>query len=96
MARSGLPSRLKSPVVIESGLKPVFAAIAEVKPPAPLPVRTETLSEPWLAVARSVLPSPLKSPVLIERGCVPVLAAFTTEVNPPAPSPVRTETLFEP
>ena len=66
VARSVLSSPLKSPVVIGKGVTPVEAAIAEVNPPAPLPVSTETLFDWLLPVARSTLPSPLKSPVVIE------------------------------
>ena len=63
-ARSGLPSRLKSPTVSAIGL--VLPTPGEsprcVKPPIPLPSRIVTLLEFKFAVARSGLPSRLKSP----------------------------------
>src|SRR5437588_8550090 len=70
-ARSCLPSPLKSPTAIERGLLHTPKLVAALKLPAPLPNKTDMLSEFWLATAKSCLPSPLKSPTANERGAVP-------------------------
>src|SRR5205823_14657003 len=56
---------------IEAGQLPAPKLVAALKLPAPLPNKTDMLSEFWLATARSCLPSPLKSPTANERGAVP-------------------------
>src|SRR5438132_792765 len=62
MARSCLPSPLKSPTATSNELVPVTKLVGPLKLPAPLPNKIDTLLEPLLATARSCLPSPLKSP----------------------------------
>ena len=62
VARSRLPSLLKSATASERGSTPVAKVRAVWKVPSPLPSSTLTVPS-WLAVARSSLPSLLKSPV---------------------------------
>src|SRR5581483_285532 len=74
IARSMLPSPLKSPEVIDSGSVPTpnGLPIAGVKPPLPLPSRTVTLFADLSAMAKSGLPSLLKSATAIATGDDPV------------------------
>src|SRR5207237_1427237 len=65
-ARSGMPSRLKSPTATACGVPGCPKLIAVPRPPVPLPNSTDTLREPWLASATSRLPSLLKSPTATE------------------------------
>ena len=71
VARSCLPSPLKSPTATETGEVPTVKLVAVIKDPLPVPSRMDTLLEPRLAVARSLMPSPLKSPTAAETGEVP-------------------------
>jgi hypothetical protein len=73
-AISGFPSPLKSAVVIPVGrFPPEEKGLpgAGVKPPDPLPKKTDTVSEDWFVTARSGFPSPLKSAVVILKGPLP-------------------------
>ena len=75
-ARSGRPSRLKSPTAMETGSVPTLSGEvgAAVKFPVPSPSRIVTLLELMLATARSGRPSRLKSPTATPRGSVPTLS----------------------
>src|SRR5438552_1304091 len=68
VARSCLPSPLKSPTATEKGPKPAPKLVAALKLPAPSPNKIDTLFGVKLATARSCLPSPLKSPTAIDSG----------------------------
>jgi len=70
VARSGLPSRLKSPTAREDVEAPEAALCGFLKVPSPLPRRMFTVL-PELPVARSSRPSPLKSAVRTDAGTVP-------------------------
>src|SRR5271169_6275586 len=74
MARSGLPSPLKSPTATDEGPDPAWNGLpgAAAKPPDPFPSSTVTVPSP-LAMARSGLPSPLKSPTATDMGFVPTV-----------------------
>ena len=93
IARSGLPSPLKSPIETEAGFDPVanvvWAAYDGVVAPGTVVLRsTLTELELRLAIARSGLPSPLKSPIETEMGFEPVAnvvwAAYVGVVAPSA------------
>src|SRR5205085_2109509 len=73
VARSGVPSRLKSPTATDLGLLPVPTGEPQAceKPPAPSPSKIVTLLELMLETARSRLPSLLKSPTAVEEGLIP-------------------------
>jgi len=71
VARSLLPSLLKSPTAIELGPAPTGKLVGAPKLPVPVPSRIETLLEAPFAVARSLLPSLLKSPIVTEAEFVP-------------------------
>jgi len=95
MARSSMPSRLKSPIAIERGAVPAAKGLPgdAVNAPAPFPSRTVTCL-PAVAIARSGFPSPSKSPAA--RACTDVPKA----IGPPAaarnsrePSPSKTVTV---
>jgi hypothetical protein len=62
--------------------------------PVPVPMRTDTLLEPELAVARSCTPSPLKSPTATVIGICPTVK-FDAGPKLPVPVPMRTDRLFE-
>src|SRR6476661_3574618 len=77
VAKSGFPSLLKSPMLMEAGLVPVAKGtwVAKVGVAAPVAVvlsRSEEVLLPAFATAKSGLPSPLMSPMLMEAGLVPV------------------------
>src|SRR6476661_389361 len=77
VAKSGFPSLLKSPMLMEAGLVPVAKGtwVAKVGVAAPVAVvlsRMEAVLLPAFATAKSGLPSPLMSPMLMEAGLVPV------------------------
>src|ERR1700730_18266531 len=94
VARSCLPSPLKSPTATEKGTLPTPKFVAALKFPAPSPNRIETLFEPRLTTARSWLPSPLKSLTTTKKGTLPT-AKFPAALKLPAPSPNRIDTVFE-
>src|SRR5205823_4259837 len=98
-ARSGLPSRLKSPTTTESGRVPTPTGepAACEKPPNPFPSRIDTMFEAlWSATARSGLPSRLKSPTASDLRPPPTAKGEPEGCEkPPAPSPSRIVTLFE-
>src|SRR5437667_262180 len=97
-ARSGLPSRLKSPTATESGFVPAPKLVAAPKPPVPLPSSTDTSLEPRLATARSGLPSRLKSPTATETGFVPTPKLVSEKLSPAQEQRLvfrRTDTLLE-
>src|SRR6185436_307423 len=72
VARSGLPSRLKSPAATETAVPAPSGEVAGwLKLPVPSPSIIVTLLEPLLAVARSGLPSRLKSPTATDKGWLP-------------------------
>src|SRR5262245_10063895 len=89
-ARSGLPSRLKSPTATDCGHVPTPKLVAAPKPPVPLPSSTDTLAESTLAVTRSGLPSRLKSPTATDCGSAPT-AKLVAAPKPPVPLPNRIE-----
>ncbi len=66
VAKSDLPSPLKSPTVTGVGRFPTEKLVAVPKLPVPVPNSTETLLLDKFAVAKSDLPSPLKSPTVTE------------------------------
>src|SRR6266511_132184 len=70
-ARSGSPSRSRSPMATEAGRLPAPKFVAAPNDPAPFPSSTETLSENRFAVARSGSPSRFRSPMARERGPSP-------------------------
>src|SRR5580765_2541133 len=78
VARSCLPSPLKSPTATEKSGNPTKNAVAGPKLPVPSPNEIETVLELGPAVTRSCWPSPLKSPTATESAGLP---KFTT---PPA------------
>src|SRR5438552_3256434 len=67
VAKSSLPSELKSPTATEYGANvappPVLKLPPSVNVPSPLPRRMETCPQPASATAKSKMPSPLKSPL---------------------------------
>src|ERR1043165_2749221 len=91
MAKSCLPSLLKSPTTTEAP-GPTLISGALLKLPAPSPNRIETFVE--LLTAKSWLPSLLKSPIAMDRGELPTLTSVVP-LKLPAPSPNRTETVVE-
>ena len=74
IARSSLPSPLKSPITMPRGVVPITNGlpVTSVNAPAPLPSSTVTLLLSAFVTARSIAPSPLKSPATIFTGFVPV------------------------
>jgi len=56
----------ESLTVSDRGASPTAKLVAGLKPPAPFPNSTDTLSDPWFAAARSGLPSRLKSPTVTD------------------------------
>ncbi len=77
IAKSGLPSLLKSPVLTELGPLPVFkstlgAKVGVVAPVGVVLMRMEVVLLLELATATSGEPSPLKSPMLTDWGLDPV------------------------
>src|SRR5438105_4775751 len=66
VARSCLPSALKSPTATDTGPLPTGKLMAAPNVPVPVPSRIDTLEELALATARSCLPSALKSPTATE------------------------------
>src|ERR1051325_9302045 len=97
VARSGRPSRLKSPTANAKGLVPGWGEVAvAVKLPVPSPIRIVTLLETKFAVARSGLPSRLKSPTTTERGELPTASGEVPGISKsPLPRPKRIDTLLE-
>ena len=70
MARSALPSPLKSPVRTSETISGAnVIVVGAPNPPVPLPNRTEASVNP--SIARSSLLSPLKSASTASIGCVP-------------------------
>ena len=69
--RSGLLSRLKSPIVTKNGPPSTARLRGAWNVPSPLPSSTTTVLDPVLAMARSGRPSPLKSPAVTELGPTP-------------------------
>src|SRR5260370_42541762 len=61
-ARSGNPSRLKSPTATDTGVLAARKLRAARNLPSPLPKSTDTSVEPPPATTKSSHPSPLKSP----------------------------------
>ena len=94
MARSCLPSPLKSPTATEKGLVPAPKLVAAPKLPVPSPNKIDTLFEFSLATARSCLPSPLKSPTATEPGIVPT-PKLVAALKLPVPLPNKIDTLSE-
>ena len=95
VAKSCLPSLLKSAIAIERGLPSTSTdgIAGGVNPPLPSPNRIETLTEAESAVAKSASPSLLKSAIEIEKGPLSTCTSGTAgDVNPPLPSPNRIET----
>src|SRR6266849_2152640 len=92
VAKSCLPSLLKSTIATEHGSTPTLTptSLEPVKPPAPFPKRIRTVSMPKLTMARSCLPSLLKSLVATEKGEKLVEPAVTSAalVKRPVPSPI--------
>ena len=77
VAKSGLPSPLKSPILTEKGLAPVgkstlVAKVGVVAKVAVVLSRIEAVLLVPFATAKSGLPSPLKSPMLKDLGLLPV------------------------
>src|ERR1017187_6215657 len=91
-----MPSPLKSPTTTDQGDDPTPNGLpaAAVKPPAPFPSSTVTLSLAKLTAAISGTPSPLKSPTTTDSGAVPTAAGLPVAVNPPDPFPSSTVTLL--
>ncbi len=73
---------------------PVGKSTFAANPPAPSPVRTDTVLELKFVTARSARPSPVTSPIATEPGCGPVASSFLAP-NPPIPFPGRIDTVFE-
>src|SRR5438876_885302 len=92
VARSCLPSRLKSPTATELAYEPAPKLVAAPKLPFPAPSSTDT-KDSWaellFATARSCLPSPLKSPTATELGCEPSTKLVAA---PKLPVPVPSST----
>src|SRR5262249_43677742 len=98
VARSGLPSRLKSPTTTELGPDPTSTGEPWgcVKPPIPSPNKIVTVEAAEFAVARSGLPSRLKSPTTTERGPDPTSTGEPWGcVKMPSPLPSWIVTLLE-
>ena len=98
IARSRLPSPLKSPVMIACGPLPTANGLtAAVKPPAPLPSSSVTLLLAVLAIARSRMPSRLKSPTAIPDGLLPTAKGLPlAAAKLPEPVPSNTVTVEAP
>src|SRR5207248_1584808 len=73
IAKSCLPSLLKSPTLTEIEPEPMLTSVEPLKFPAPSPNRIETVFEALLATAQSCLPSLLKSPTATDRGPPPTI-----------------------
>jgi len=89
VAKSGLPSPLKSPMLTEKGPELVAKStlVAKVGVVAPVVVvlsRMEALVLSRFATAKSGLPSPLMSPMLTEKGTAPVVKS-TLGARPSTP-----------
>src|SRR6185436_21143077 len=100
VAKSCLPSLLKSPTAIVCGRLPTDTSglAGDVNPPLPLPSRIETVLESLFAVPRSCLPSPFQSATTTARGLLPrprLISAGTGDIKPPVPSPRRIDTFAE-
>src|SRR5260370_12611199 len=93
-ARSGRPSRLKSPTAMDQAKFPAAKLRGARKLPSPLPKNTQTSSESWLATARSSRPSPLKSATATPIGVFPA-AKFCAGWKVPSPLPKSTEPVLE-
>src|ERR1035438_4972172 len=68
VARSVLPSALKSPTATAEGAPPMAYGVWPWNVPSPLPSRMLTDWETELATNRSALPSPFMSPTATETG----------------------------
>ncbi|HZH61490.1 MAG TPA: hypothetical protein VEY70_18365 [Metabacillus sp.] len=97
IARSNLPSPLKSADTIDTGPPPLEKVPAGENPPVPFPKKTATVSDPRFVTARSGIPSQLISRTVTSLGLVPPLEKGLpdAEANPPAPFPKKTEIEFE-
>lgn len=91
MAKSSLPSPLKSLVIMKYGLRPVATSMSGPNVPLPLPKSTETFDAVLLVTAISGLPSPLKSPTATRNGEAGI-GGWT--LNVPSPLPKRIETAW--
>src|SRR6266508_77724 len=92
VAKSSLPSPLKSPTATAFGLLPtlICAGVGDVKWPLPSPRRIETVPPPKLATTTSSLLSPLKSPTATDLGFVPTpISAGRAEVATAVTQPDR-------
>src|SRR5262245_8644098 len=100
VARSGLPSRLKSPTATEKGLVPTSTGEpAGVKPPIPSPSKIVTLPVSMLrvrfATARSGLPSTLKRAIGTDRGLAAEQTGESAVVKQPIQTPNKIVTVLE-
>ncbi len=84
VAKSDLPSPLKSPTATERGLLPTVKLVAGAKLPVPVPNSTETLLLLPFATAKSDLPSPLKSPDQVMSGCIGALDGLLLLIQAPS------------
>ena len=96
-ARSGLPSPLKSPAVMNTGPNPTKKGLPEagLNLPVPSPSNTVTVLPLVFATARSGLPSPLKSRTTNDSGSGPTAKGLPgAGMKPPVPFPGSTVTLL--
>ena len=96
-ARSGLPSRLKSPLTAACGALPSAALVADQKPWSQRRGRTLSEMSTWFSAhagaTTSGLPSPLKSAIARLMGC-PEAMLTTSGWKVPLPLPTRTPMVF--
>src|SRR6201988_3416571 len=92
VARSSLPSVLKSAVTIDSGFVPTVKLVGEAKPACPFPTKRETEVEKSRVITRSSFPSLVKSARASALGRIPLASVPDTE-KLPKPSPINTVAL---
>ncbi len=95
VAKSGLPSPLKSPVATDTGSVPTrgLEVFGQQNPPAPSPRRTAALSERLLATSTSFFAFPLMSAATTDSGLLMPSRTEKATLKLPVPSPRRTDRL---
>src|SRR5579864_2258843 len=95
IARSSLPSPLRSPATIDAGLEPAGKVIGGRKVLVPMPRKIDTLLELPLVTARSRIPSELKSATASAVGAATVRIVCGRKVASPLFSNIETVPALE-